>query len=115
LHPPVAQGSYVAAVNQSGDMPALIVRVDLATKAVTVRPVAADTPPGKSLELWYIAAGQSPKSMGVVEKGRGERMSMPNDMPLKDTIFAVTVEVPGGSPTGAPMGPVVYKGALIAE
>lgn len=50
--------TYVAAVNRGGDAPALIVRVDLASGRVFVRPVAAETPAGKSLELWYIG-GQS--------------------------------------------------------
>lgn len=107
-------GAYFAAVNRGGDMPALIVRVDLAAHSVTVRPVEAETPPGKSLELWMIAAGQKPKSMGLVAKNR-ETMPMPADMPTRDTMFAVSVEPPGGSPSGAPTGPVIYKGALIPE
>jgi anti-sigma-K factor RskA len=116
LRPPAPAGaSYVAAVNRGGDLPALIVRVDLATHSVSVRPVEAEAPAGKSLELWYVAAGQSPKSMGVIQQGRGIRMAAPADMPVKDTILAVSVEPPGGSPTGAPTGPVIYKGQLIAE
>ena len=112
--PAPASGAYVAAVNQGGDMPALIVRVDLAAHAVTVRPVEAQTPPGKSLELWYVAAGHAPKSMGVVGKDR-ERMAMPAAMELQGGVFAVSVEPMGGSPTGAPTGPVIYKGMLVAE
>lgn len=115
LRPAPSGQTFVAAVNRGGDMPALIVRVDLASHAVTVRPVEAETPPGKSLELWYIAAGQKPKSMGVIERDRRERMPMPSDMPTKDTMFAVTVEPAGGSPSGAPTGPIVYKGMLIPE
>lgn len=107
-------GAYVAAVNRGGDMPALIVRVDLATHSVTVRPVEAETPPGKSLELWYVAAGAAPKSMGVLKSER-ERMPMPSDMKMTNAMFAVSVEPVGGSPTGAPTGPVVYKGMLVAE
>ena len=92
-------GSFLAAVNRGGDMPALIVRVDLAAHVVTVRPVDTQTPPGKSLELWYIAAGQAPKSMGVVGLER-ERMATPPSMEPKNAVFAVTVEPLGGSPSG---------------
>lgn len=109
-----AAGTYFAAVNRNGEMPALVVRVDLATRAVTVRPVELDAPAGKSLELWYIAAGTAPKSMGVVSKERA-RMPMPTSMDVKGGVFAVSVEPTGGSTTGAPTGPVVYKGMLVAE
>ena len=107
-------GSYVAAVNRGGDAPALIVRVDLASGRVFVRPVAAETPPGKSLELWYIAAGAAPRSMGLVGSG-AERLALPTGAQLDKAKFAVTVEPTGGSPTGGPTGPVVYAGELVRE
>ncbi len=68
IAPQELQGSYVAVVNRSGDQPALIVRVDLATRTVFVRPVATAVPQGHSLELWYIGHGLAPKSMGLVDK-----------------------------------------------
>ena len=108
------RGAYIAAVNRGGEMPALIVRVDLASQSVTVRPVEAETPQNKSLELWYVAAGEAPKSMGVVAKDR-ERMPMASNMDVSGASFAVSVEPMGGSPTGSPTGPIVYKGALIPE
>ena len=95
-------------------MPALIVRVDLATHSVTVRPIEAETPPGKSLELWYVGANAAPKSMGLVGSARAS-MPMPGDMQLTNATFAVSVEPVGGSPTGAPTGPIRYKGTLVAE
>ena len=30
-------------------------------------------------------------------------------------LFAVSVEPPGGSPTGKPTGPVIYSGTLIKD
>jgi anti-sigma-K factor RskA len=32
-----------------------------------------------------------------------------------DGVIAVSVEPPGGSPSGQPTGPVIYTGKLIAE
>lgn len=106
-------GSYVAAVNRGGDAPALIVRVDLASGRVFVRPVAPEVPAGKSLELWYIAAGAQPRSMGLVGSGP-ENLAIPGGA-LEKAKFAVTVEPSGGSPTGAPTGPIVYAGDLVRE
>lgn len=105
--------TYVAAVNRGGDAPALIVRVDLASGRVFVRPVAAETPAGKSLELWYIGAGAAPKSMGLVS-GR-DTLALPSGANIDKAKFAVTVEPAGGSPTGGPTGPVVYAGELVRE
>ncbi len=33
---------------------------------------------------------------------------------LGDTVFAVSLEPEGGSPTGQPTGPVLYTGKLVA-
>lgn len=105
---------YVAAVNRGGDKPALIVRVDLKTGQVLVRPVAASTPAGHSLELWYIGADKTPKSMGVVAD-RPTHLSLPEGTAADNATFAVSVEPPGGSKTGGPTGPVVYAGQLVQE
>ena len=114
LSPPRPAGVFVAAVNRGGDQPALIVRVDLATQTVYVRPISAETPEGKSLELWMIPAGQKPRSMGVVTSA-SERIAAPRGLPIEKATFAVTVEPPGGSPTGDPTGPIVYSGTLVKE
>ncbi|WP_245412043.1 anti-sigma factor [Methylocella silvestris] len=111
---PALQSSYVAVVNRGGDLPALVVRVDLADGTVYVRPVAAQTPAGKSLELWYIGEGKAPKSMGVISDAAA-KMPLPAGLSTQKTVFAVTLEPQGGSPTGDPTGPVVYSGQLIKE
>lgn len=109
-----SQGAYVAVVNRGGDEPALIIRVDLASRTVFVRPVAAEVPKGHSLELWYIGQGKTPKSMGLVDKAE-RKMRLPADASLEKADFAVTVEPEGGSPTGNPTGPIVYSGQLLKE
>jgi anti-sigma-K factor RskA len=112
-HPGV-QPSYVAVVNRGGEQPALVIRVDLASGNVYVRPLAAEAPAGKSLELWYIGAGKAPKSMGVVGAD-AVKIPLPAGLTPEKATFAVTVEPQGGSPTGDPTGPVVYSGQLIKE
>ncbi len=107
--------TLMAAVNRGGDKPALIVRVNLDTKQVLVRPVSATAPPGRSLELWCIADGYTPRSMGLV-KNTPESMPLPPNTDLGDnTTFAVSVEPEGGSKSGGPTGPVLYSGSLIAD
>jgi anti-sigma-K factor RskA len=108
---------FVAAINRGGDQPALIITVDLATQTVAIRPVALETPAGKSLELWSVTDGRPPASLGVIGEG-GARL--PDSKVLQGNrpeslTFAVSVEPQGGSPTGAPTGPVVYSGKLVKE
>ena len=106
--------SYVAAVNRGGDKPALLVRVDLKTRQVYVRPVAATTPTGRSLQLWYIGDDKAPRSMGLVDEVPST-LAFPKDASVTAATFAVSVEPPGGSKTGGPTGPVVYSGQLVQE
>jgi anti-sigma-K factor RskA len=113
--PPAAGARYVAVVNRDASLPALIVDVDTAAGVVTVRPVAAEQPADKSLELWVIPEGEKPRSLGVVDpKDAVIRIGAEKSGPIPAKgVFAVTVEPPGGSPSGDPTGPVVYSGPLI--
>ena len=107
-------GSYLAAVNRGGDKPALLIRVDLKTRQVFVRPVAAETPTGHSLELWYIGDDKAPRSMGLVDKAPST-LTIPQTSNATSASFAVSVEPLGGSKTSGPTGPVVYAGQLIKD
>jgi len=110
-----AEGRYVAVVTSAGDLPALIVSVDTGAGTARVRPVAAQAPAGRSLELWYVGQGAAPKPIGLVE-GEATRIRLPPEAGRGgDGVIAVSVEPPGGSPTGKPTGQVIYTGKLIRE
>jgi anti-sigma-K factor RskA len=111
---PSDESSYVAVVNRDGDLPALIVHVDIASGIVFVRPVAVEVPASQSLELWYIDQGKAPASMGLLAKNP-MKLPLPAGALLEDAAFAVTIEPHGGSPTKAPTGPVVSSGKLMRE
>ncbi|TVR09140.1 MAG: hypothetical protein EA385_08150 [Salinarimonadaceae bacterium] len=106
---------FVAVVNRGGELPALIVRVDTQSGLVHVRSLATEAPPESSLELWYIAGDDAPRSLGLVEDG-----ALPIAAPAlfedaDGATLAVSVEPRGGSTTGAPTGPVIYSGQLIRD
>jgi anti-sigma-K factor RskA len=107
--------SYVAVVNRDAGLPALIVRVDLAAGMVSVRPVAAERPEGRDLELWYVAPDAAPRSLGLVDANRRLTAGIDPAEFAEDAVIAVSVEPVGGSSTGAPTGPVVYSGRLIRD
>lgn len=71
---------------------------------------------GRSLQLWALPRGQAPRSLGVVASAdkstlrlRGDADSMLGDV----TMLAVSLEPRGGSPSGAPSGPVLYSGPCV--
>ena len=112
---PQAARELVAAVNRSGDLPALIVRVDPRTGAVKVRTLGAETPPGRSLELWSVVGGET-RSLGTLDPAGTRIPVAPQDRGrLADALLAVSVEPVGGSPTGVATGPIVYTGKLVPE
>jgi anti-sigma-K factor RskA len=106
---------YVAILQKDAASPAFEVTVNLDTRELTVRPVAAQAPPGKSYELWIIDAKLgAPRSLGVIgERGRATNLSAYDRAVVEGATYAVTVEPPGGSPSGQPSGPPVFVGKLI--
>jgi anti-sigma-K factor RskA len=96
--------------------PALIATVLRGERAMTIKVVgAALVPAGKSLELWMLPDGSAPKSLGVIPASGVGRvlLSAPPDVVLANVpALAVSLEPAGGSPTGAPTGPVLYTGKV---
>ena len=74
--------------------------------------------PTRALELWAIAAGGKPVSLGLVpSSGKGQiQLSQEQQALLAGPVtLAVSLEPQGGSPTGQPTGPVLYQGALASR
>ena len=104
---------YVAVVNANGDLPPLIVRVDLARGELAIEPLDIRSAPGKSHELWAIAGSARPVSLGLVTRDRRSIALGAETMRGTSVTLAVSVEPEGGSPTGQPTGPVVLSGKLV--
>ncbi|NRF69541.1 anti-sigma factor [Aquincola sp. S2] len=98
-------GTFVASV--SGDGRSLVTR--------PVHPVVMDV--NRTLELWAVPPQGAPRSLGLISPD-GLTVIRRDKLPQalldrKNTAaLAVSVEPPGGSPTGAPTGPVVFAGKL---
>lgn len=79
--------------------------------------VAGDMPADRAHahELWVIPADGKPRSLGTMAGGRQTHMSLEQalaELMRQGATIAVSVEPPGGSPTGAPTGPVIASGTL---
>jgi anti-sigma-K factor RskA len=98
----------------SNQQPALTVQAfDRYLKVEPVTVARVET--GRSLELWAIPADGVPVSLGVIPddgKGRVELSESQRKLLGSQTTMAITLEPKGGSPSGKPTGPVLYKGQL---
>jgi anti-sigma-K factor RskA len=85
-------------------------------RGLLLRALATEAaPPNRSFELWAIAPGAPPLSLGVIPAaGRLELAPRAAAAMRNGDQLAITIEPEGGSPTGQPTGPVVFAGTLIA-
>lgn len=78
-----------------------------------IRIAAIATPRGRVAELWRIGADGVPRSLGLLSLGQATRLPLrPRTGPGLGETLAVSIEPSGGSPTGAPTGPVIATGVL---
>ncbi len=113
----VAPREFVAILQKSADSPAFVASINLDSRELTVRPLAAPPQAGKSYELWIIEPKLgAPRSLGVLDTGgvtRNPKLAAFDRAVVEDATYAVTVEPEGGSPDGKPSGPPVFVGKLV--
>lgn len=91
--------SFVASVGADG-------------RSLVLKPLAGVTvTAAQALELWAVPPKGAPRSLGLVSN-QGATTVLREHLLQGTAAFAVSVEPPGGSPTGAPTGPVVSVGRL---
>lgn len=113
---PSREPSFTAVLQRDASAPAMVVDVDLGTRRLTVHPLTVPSPTGHAYELWLIEpAIGAPRSLGLVPAG-GAHASLADFSPavIQDATFAVTVEPPGGSPSGVPTAAPILAGKLVA-
>lgn len=103
---------FVAAFQKDEQSPAFLLTVDIDKRTVTVRQVAAEKLADKTYQLWIATApGAAPRSLGLVENSDFTvRAALADYDPaiISNATFGISLEPLGGSPTGAPTGPVIH-------
>jgi anti-sigma-K factor RskA len=87
---------------------------DSARQAVLVAPLVQPDA-ARDAELWVIPADGTPRSLGVVPPGRTATVPVSPEvlrLVADGATLAISLEPRGGSPTGAPTGPVIATGKL---
>jgi anti-sigma-K factor RskA len=108
---------YVAVLQRDAASPAFLLTFDLDKRTLTVRTVRAERQAGKAYELWLVSDRfNSPRSLGLIgDEEFTQRAQLANydAVTINRATYAVSLEPEGGSPTGAPTGPVLYSGKLL--
>lgn len=92
-----------------------VATVDMRTHSVAVMPASYSADATREPELWLIPADGKPRPLGMLRADRAVTLTMPEalaSMTATGAVFAVSLEPPGGSPTGSPTGPVIATGKL---
>jgi anti-sigma-K factor RskA len=114
-HIPAPNAPLIAKLESTAGQPGFIAAIDSAGGGLTIVPAAATEVNQRVLQLWLIAPGDHPRSLGLIEPGRPIHINLPADLMQRVAVqatLAVSVEPPGGSPTGLPTGPVIASGKL---
>jgi anti-sigma-K factor RskA len=112
--PQVVSAPMIAAMaltDASGSQPAMY---DASTGMVKM-PGPMPIPAGKSAQLWIIQGDAAPKPLGVFRAtgpGTYEAEAKMGAVIPAGATLAISIEPLGGSPTGAPTGPVIASGLL---
>jgi anti-sigma-K factor RskA len=110
-HPPL-----LATLSGGSGQPNFVASVTAEGGNLVIVPAALLTSDPHAYELWLIPAGETrPRSLGLVQPGQPARLDVPQGLASRltaDATLAVSLEPPGGSPTGQPTGPVIATGKL---
>lgn len=115
ISPPRAP--LMASLGASTGQPGFVATVTPGGTSMLIVPAALLGADQRALELWLIPAGDKPHSLGLLVPNQPVRVEVPRDLAARitaDAALAVSMEPPGGSPTGQPTGPVIASGKLVS-
>jgi anti-sigma-K factor RskA len=94
---------------------ALVATIDPRRATVLAVPANLAVTGDRVPELWLIAPGKNPRALGVIDPQKPVALPIPANLLAEATseaALAISLEPPGGSPTGQPTGPVIAVGPL---
>ncbi|HEY5279805.1 MAG TPA: anti-sigma factor [Pseudolabrys sp.] len=110
-------GEPLVATIESGGQRSFVATVDTTRGTIAVVPAAFASDPARVPELWLIPPGGKPLPVGLLSAQKPVVIAIPAPLAgqaKSGATLAVSLEPPGGSPTGAPTGPVIGAGKLTA-
>lgn len=105
-----------ASLTATGSSVTYLVLYDSATGSVSLAHIAGDPVEGRDFQLWIARGTEAPVSLGVIPAGVSTRVETTDQIRALMTTaahMAISLEPPGGSPSGQPTGPVLAVGDLL--
>jgi anti-sigma-K factor RskA len=110
---PPARTTVVAILSDDKGEPGWVALSGAKLNEIEVAPIgkiAGDA--AHAFELWAIAGG-TPSRLGLLVTDPAHPLTVQASVVPQSAVLAVSIEPPGGSPTGLPTGPVRYKGSVL--
>jgi anti-sigma-K factor RskA len=113
--PPAAPARLVAALDalEPQQEAAFLALLEPETRRLHITRTAGTPDPGRSFELWLVEEDTPPVSLGLLPEEDVAQIALPAallERVAAGVVLAVSDEPAGGSPTGAPTGPVLAAG-----
>ena len=111
----LTQPAPLLATIDGGGHSHFVATIDAGRGTVAVVPAAFAADATRVPELWLIPADGRPRPLGLLRADRTVTIAIPPALAphaTRDAVLAVSLEPPGGSPTGQPTGPVIASGKL---
>ena len=114
-------GGSVAHADPAADLPVVLTSLNASFvaslsadgRALVLKPLNAPAlTAAQALELWSVPAQGGPRSLGLVRADQATTLLLQAGVQRSTAAFAVSIEPAGGSPTGAPTGPIVSLGRV---
>ncbi|WP_230383025.1 anti-sigma factor [Paracoccus shanxieyensis] len=116
LQPTLPADRLAASLTAQDSGVTYLVVYDSATGSVSLAHMTGDPVAGRDFQLWVARGSEAPVSLGVIPAGVSTRVEVSDQIRALMTNaahMAISLEPPGGSPTGQPTGPVLAVGDLL--
>jgi anti-sigma-K factor RskA len=117
LAAPKTGSRLVAVLQQEPTAPAFLLMLDPQERIITVRRLTAAPDAGRSYELWLNSAKlPKPASLGLLGSAEFTSRPIPSNFDvetMQTATYSVSLEPAGGSASGAPSGPMLFKGRMV--
>ncbi|MBI3897695.1 MAG: anti-sigma factor [Gammaproteobacteria bacterium] len=115
LTSPPAAPSFMAMLQDRQAQSTWLINTTRTTGEIVIKPLQPQTlAQQRALELWLIPADGTPRSLGLIAPTDATTLVVAQalqPMLIPGALLAISLEPAGGSPTGSPTGPVLFKGA----
>ena len=107
----------VAVLQQEPTAPAFLLTLDPEPRTMTVRRLTAAPDSGHAYELWLFSSKlQKPASLGAVGADEFTSRPIPSNLDMetiRSATYGISLEPANGSQSGAPNGPMLFRGRMI--